>query len=94
MATEMSVFDPDAIQTTLDRDLAGGLRMLAEAIEQGAMLGRLVSAEGVAGGRRDAEAAVLVRIVVSAPVRTVRRVQDVAQLGGRRGCSDGLETVS
>jgi hypothetical protein len=87
MAVEISVFDPDSIQTALDRDLVGGLRSLADALESGAMSGVLLSAEGVGSNR--CEASVLVRVVVSAPVRMVRRVEHVQQLG----CGGILEMV-
>lgn len=87
MAVEISVFDPDSIQAELDRDLVGGLRSLADALEAGAMSGVLLSAAGIGSNR--CEASVLVRVVVSAPVRMVRRVESVQQLGG----GDGLEKV-
>jgi hypothetical protein len=87
MAIEMSVFDPDSIQVALDRDLAGGLRMLAEALETGAMTGRCLGAEGV--GSKHGDASVLVRIVVSAPVKRFTRVQDVRCLD----VGQGLEKV-
>lgn len=89
MSTEISFFDPDAIRTMLDRDLAAGLRALAEAIESRSMTGRCIQAEGIGFGSKNGDASVLVRLVVSAPVRVVRRLTDVAQLGS----GDELEKV-
>jgi hypothetical protein len=79
MAVEVSIFDPDIIQAMLDRDLPGGLRLLADAVGSCAMSGRCIRAEGI--GSNGCDASVLVRLVFSAPVRTVRRVQKVAELG-------------
>ena len=80
MPIEMAHFDADSIQTELDKDLAGGLRMLADAIDGGMLTGRLTSAEGVAGGARDERIHVLLKVVVTAPGRTVRRIADVPLL--------------
>lgn len=83
MALEVAVFDPGSIQETLDRDLAGGLRMLSDALEAGAMTGRCLGAEGV--GSKSGDASVLVRIVVSAPVKMFIRVADVRSLDAGQG---------
>lgn len=68
MATEMAVFDPGEIQALLDRDLAAGLRALADAIERGDVDGRLIDAQGVGGRANDARAHVMVRLDIAAPV--------------------------
>jgi hypothetical protein len=80
MAIEIAHFDADSIQTELDRDLAGGLRMLADAIDGGMLTGRLTSAEGIAGGARDERIHMLLKVVVSSAARTVRRIENAPQL--------------
>lgn len=87
MPLELSLFDPDAIQAAMDADLVGGLRALAAALESGEMGGRLISAIGI-GGRNDDNANVLIRIVVHAPIRTLRRTEDTPKLGS------GLEKLT
>ena len=81
MNAEVRVFDADAIQQTMDRNLAAGLRMLADAIESGQLEGRLMRAQAVGG--RDDRAHIVVSIDVAAPVFTLTRGSDVKELPAR-----------
>lgn len=74
MPIEVAFFDADSIQAELDRDLPHGLRMLADALECGSLHGRLLSAMGVGGRARDESISVMVKLVVSAPVLSGRRI--------------------
>lgn len=82
---ELTVFDADEIQTQLDRDLAAGLRMLADALDQGQIEGRLIRAQGVAGAWIDPRAHVLVSIDIAAQVLTLRKGPQLVELPEKVG---------
>lgn len=73
-------FDPGEIRTALDRNLAEGLRMLADAIERKHLDGRLIDAMGVAGGRNDHRAHVLVQLDIAGPVVVSREAPTVRKI--------------
>lgn len=67
---ETIVFMPDEIQTALDRNLASGLRQLADAIEAGQIDGKCIdcNGNGFTGGN-DLRAHLMLRIDLAAPIR-------------------------
>ncbi len=83
MAIEVREFEIGRVEPVLDRDLVAGLRALADALERGAMQGRLLSAAGIDTG--PTTLGVMVRLVVSAPVQTRRRVVEELGQGGCDG---------
>ncbi len=80
---EITVFDPAELSVRLACDLAGGLRMIADALEAGQMEGRLLQCEGngfLQTSWRDARAHVLVKLDLAAEVRRVVRAPEAPQL--------------
>lgn len=66
----MVVFTPDEIQAAMDKNLAAGLRQLADAIEVGTIDGKCIDCQGHGfGPKDDARAHVLLRIDLAAPIR-------------------------
>ncbi len=69
MNRELHTFDPDSIRIALARNLPEGLRALADAIESGAVDGRLLNCEGYGFTKwNDTRAHVLATIDLAAPV--------------------------
>ena len=69
MAQEIVVFMPDEIEATMDRNLAHGLRQLADAIEAGTIEGRCIDCKGHGfTAIHDPRAHLLLRIDLAAPV--------------------------
>jgi hypothetical protein len=67
---EIIMFTPGAIETALDKNLAGGLRQLADALEAGAIDGKCIDCKGhgfVPKG--DERAHLMLRIDLAAPVK-------------------------
>jgi hypothetical protein len=69
----ISIFTPDEIQAALDKNLAAGLRQLADAIEASAIDGKVIDCRGngFTGPKVDARAHLLLRIDLAAPIRQV-----------------------
>jgi hypothetical protein len=67
---EIVIFTPDEIQAALDKNLAAGLRQLADAIERGAIDGKVLDckANGFTA-KGDERAHVMLRIDLAAPIR-------------------------
>lgn len=67
---EIVWFTPDEIQASLDKNLAAGLRQLADAIEGGAIDGKVLDCRGNGlTAKGDDRAHVLLRIDLAAPIR-------------------------
>lgn len=71
MSSELVIFTPDEIQAALDKNLAAGLRQLADAIEAGTIDGRCIDCQGngFTGPKVDARAHLMLRIDLAAPIR-------------------------
>jgi hypothetical protein len=66
------VFTPDEIQAALDKNLATGLRQLADAIEGGAIDGKVIDCQGNGfTAKGDDRAHVMLRIDLAAEIRKV-----------------------
>lgn len=67
---EIVIFTPDEIQAAMDKNLASGLRQLAEAIEAGTIDGRCIDCQGngFTGPKVDARAHLMLRIDLAAPI--------------------------
>ena len=71
--SEIATFDPTSIQTECDRNLARGLRMVADALDAGQLDGKCISVQGHGFiGPQDQRAHVLLKIDLAAPVFTRR----------------------
>lgn len=69
-STEVIVFTPDEIQAALAKNLARGLRQLAEAIEAGMIEGKCLDCKGHGfGPKHDDRAHVMLRIDLTAAIR-------------------------
>lgn len=65
-----TVFTPDEIQAAMDKNLAAGLRQLADALEAGAIDGKCIDCIGHGlGPKNDDRAHLMLRIDLAAPVR-------------------------
>lgn len=81
MSREITLFDPDSIQRELDRNLAAGLRMIAEALDCGMLDGRCIDAQGHGfSSANDIRVHILVRIDLAAPVLTIHCGKKTPQL--------------
>lgn len=68
--TEKIFFTPDEIQAAMDRNLAAGLRQLADAIEAGAIDGKCIDCTGNGfTPKNDERAHLMLRIDLAAPIR-------------------------
>lgn len=76
-AAQMIVFTPDEIQAALDRNLAAGLRQLADAIESGAIEGKCIDCQGngFTGPKVDSRAHLMLRIDLAAPIKQFGKVE-------------------
>jgi hypothetical protein len=66
---EIVWFTPDEIQTAMDKNLAAGLRQLADALDAGAIDGRCIDCQGHGGPLHDDRAHLLLRIDLAAPIK-------------------------
>lgn len=79
MNRERHTFDPHSIQAALDRDLPGGLRAIADALEAGDICGKFISAMGHGfTSCHDTRAHVLVKIDLAAEVFQYKSGEKVA----------------
>lgn len=70
LGRSITVFTPDDIQAALDKNLAAGLRQIADAIDSGTMEGKLLDCHGHGlGAKNDDRAHVLLRVDLAAPIR-------------------------
>jgi hypothetical protein len=68
---EIVVFMPDEIEAAMDKNLAAGLRQLADALDAGTIEGRCIDCKGHGfTANHDPRAHVLLRIDLAAHVRT------------------------
>lgn len=75
--SETVIFDPTSIQTECDRDLAKGLRMVADALDAGLMDGKCISVQGHGFSKpNDQRAHVLLKVDLAAPVLVRRDPRD------------------
>ncbi len=66
-------FTPDEIQSSMYRNLAAGLRQLADAIEGGTIDGKFLDCKGHGfGPKNDDRAHLLLRVDLAAPIRQIR----------------------
>lgn len=65
-------FTPDEIQSAMDKNLATGLRQLADALDAGAIEGKCIDCKGHGfGPKDDSRAHLLLRIDLAAPIKQV-----------------------
>lgn len=75
MSVEITTFDPTSIQTACDRNLATGLRMVADALDAGLMDGKCISVRGHGfTPSHDQRAHVMLKVDLAAPVFTRREM--------------------